>query len=285
MVPKGKIIIIGGAEDKGEDNLEIASQNAQFTDMEILRKLIDVGYPDARIEVITTASNIPEKVRAMYERAFRKVECSNVGFLDIQDKASARNEENLKRIREAHTLLFSGGDQYKIATIIGDTPIADLILDRYERDPDFIVAGTSAGAMVLSRIMIQRGGTQEALFESDLRTSSGLGLLADCIVDTHFVKRGRFGRLAHAVIMNPGQTGIGLGEDTALIIKNGTEAECCGSGMVVIIEGRDIEKTNIHTVAEGCPIYVENLKVHLLVKGCVFDIATSKLTVPQEEVC
>lgn len=232
MVPKGKIIIIGGAEDKGEDNLEIASQNAQFTNMEILRRLIDVGYPDARIEVITTASNIPEKVRAMYERAFRKVECGNVGFLDIQDRASARSEENLKRIREAHTILFSGGDQYKIATIIGDTPIADVIVERYKRDPDFIVAGTSAGAMVLSRIMIQRGGTQEALFESDLRTSSGLGLLADCIVDTHFVKRGRFGRLAHAVIMNPGQTGIGLGEDTALIIKNGTEAECCGSGMV-----------------------------------------------------
>jgi len=282
MIPKGKLIIIGGAEDKGEQHLQIASQNAQFSDMEILKRLVPEGSPESRIEVITTASNIPDKVRSMYERAFSKVGFKNIGFIDIQDKQEAREEKHLKRLAKAHTVLFTGGDQYKIATIIGGTPFAEAIVDKYYKDKNFIVAGTSAGAMVLSKIMIQRGGTQEALFETDLRTSSGLGLLQDCIVDTHFVKRGRFGRLAHAVVSNPGQLGIGLGEDTALLISKGNEAECLGSGMVVIIDGTHINQTNIHTVEESCPIYVENLRVHLLVKSCVFKIAEHELVIPKD---
>jgi len=282
MVPKGKLIIIGGAEDKGEQNLDIAIQNAQFTEMEIIKKLVPEDAPDSRIEVVTTASNIPDEVKTMYEKAFEKAGFKNVGFIDIQDKQEAREEKHLKSIAKAHTVLFSGGDQYKIATIIGGTPFGDAICEKYRTDKNFVVAGTSAGAMVLSKIMIQRGGTQEALFETDLRTSSGLGLLEDCIVDTHFVKRGRFGRLAHAVVSNPGQLGIGLGEDTALMISKGNEAQCLGSGMVVIIDGRGIEKTNIHTVDDDCPIFVENLKVHLLVKNCIFRIAENEIIAPKE---
>ena len=281
MVPKGKLIIIGGAEDKGEQKLDIATQNAQFTEMEILKKLVPDDAPDSRIEVITTASNIPDEVKRMYEKAFAKAGFKNIGFIDIQDKQEAREERHLKSIEKAHTVLFSGGDQYKIATIIGGTPFGDAICTKYMKDKNFTVAGTSAGAMVLSKIMIQRGGTQEALFETDLRTSSGLGLLENCIVDTHFVKRGRFGRLAHAVVSNPGQLGIGLGEDTALIISKGNEAECLGSGMVVIIDGRNIDKTNIHTVDDNCPIYVENLKVHLLVKNCILRIADNEIIAPK----
>lgn len=114
----------------------------------------------------------------------------------------------------------------------------------------------------------------------DLKTSSGLGFLQNCIIDTHFIKRGRFARLAHAIIINPDQLGVGLGEDTALIIKNGSEAECRGSGMVVIIDGKSIRQTNITTVKEDEAVYVENLKVHLLVKNCRFSIKTRKLYNP-----
>jgi cyanophycinase len=277
MIPKGKLLIIGGAEDKGDEDLPIASMNTQYREMEILRQLLPTNKNGGRIEVITTATDMPDEVREMYEKAFAKIGYKNTGFMDIQDKMQAREEEYLERIGSAQTILFTGGDQFKIATIIGGTPIADAIYHRYKEDKDFTVAGTSAGAMVLSKIMIQGGGVHEALFETDLRISSGLGLLRDCIVDTHFIKRGRFGRLAHAVIVNPGQIGIGLGEDTALIIKKGHEAECFGSGMVVIVDGRYIEQTNIASVDEGTPIYVENLKVHVLVKGCVFDIRESRL--------
>jgi cyanophycinase len=124
------------------------------------------------------------------------------------------------------------------------------------------------------------GGLTEALIYRNLSTSSGLGLLPNYIIDTHFIKRGRFGRLAHAIIMNPEQLGIGLGEDTALIINNGAQAECRGSGMVVIIDGRQINQTNITQVEEGEAVFVDNLKVHLLVKGCRFSIEKGELINP-----
>lgn len=280
MIPKGKLLVIGGAEDKGDEDLPIASLNTQFRDMEVLRKLLPANKNGGRIEVITTATNMADEVMEMYEKAFSKIGYKNIGFMDIQDKMHAREESYISRIDSAHTILFTGGDQFKISTIIGGTPIADAILQKYREDKDFTVAGTSAGAMVMSKIMIQGGGVHEALLESDLKVSSGLGLLKDCIIDTHFIKRGRFGRLAHAVIVNPGHIGIGLGEDTALIIQNGHEAECFGSGMVVIIDGRYIDHTNVSFADEGDPIYVENLKVHLLVKSCRFDIRESKLMSP-----
>lgn len=183
--------------------------------------------------------------------------------------------------------MFSGGDQFKIATIIGGSPIAEIICKRYRNDSRFTVAGTSAGAMVMSKLMIQGGGNNEALIEYDLRISSGLGLIEDCIIDTHFIRRGRFGRLVHAVITNSGQLGIGLGEDTALLIRKGRKARCLGSGMVVIIDARYIEETNVSHVEKGDPIYVDNLRVHLLVKNCEFNIHTCELsytnTKPEDE--
>jgi cyanophycinase len=218
------------------------------------------------------------EIRAVYEKAFGKVGYTNVGFLDIQSISDAKNEEYVDRVNRADTVMFSGGDQFKIATIIGGSPIADTICKRYRSDSKFTVAGTSAGAMVMSKLMIQSGGTNEALIDYDLRISSGLGLIEDCIIDTHFIRRGRFGRLAHAVISNSNQLGIGLGEDTALLIRKGRKAQCLGSGMVVIIDGRYIEQTNISDVEKGDPIYVDNLRVHLLVRNCQFNIHTCKLS-------
>jgi len=177
MIPKGKLLIIGGAEDKGEEDLPIAAQNAQFDHMEILKKLLPSKQEQARIEVITTASDIPDDIKDMYQKAFSRIGYKNIGFMDIQDRMEAREEKYIERIEKAHTILFSGGDQFKISTILGGTPLVDAILKKYREDRDFIVAGTSAGAMALSRIMIHGGGDHEALFGADLRTSSGLGLL------------------------------------------------------------------------------------------------------------
>lgn len=282
VIPKGRLLIIGGAEDKGEKKLLIASHNAKFVEMEILKELVSGKSKNPRIEVITTASNEPEKQKRMYERAFKKVGYRNVGFINVQNKEAARDEEFSSRIRKAKTVLFAGGDQFKIATIIGGTNLAVAIREKYFADKNFTVAGTSAGAAVIPEVMIQEGGTFEALFESDLKTGGGISLLEGCIIDTHFIKRGRSGRLAHAIIRNPGQMGIGLGEDTAIVVKKGREAKCLGSGMVVIVDGRDIEQTNINTVKDECAIYVDNLRVHLLVKDCRFDIRTYQLKYPKQ---
>lgn len=282
IIPKGRLLIIGGAEDKGEGKLLMASHNPKFVEMEILKKLVSAKARNPRIEVITTATDEPEKQKKVYQQAFKKVGYENVGFINIQDKKDAHDEKFVKRIRKAKTILFAGGDQFKISTIIGGTLIANVIREKYFTDKNFTVAGTSAGASVIPEVMIQEGGSYEALFESDLKTGGGIGLLEGCIIDTHFIKRGRFGRLAHAIVRNPGQMGIGLGEDTAIIIKRGHEAKCLGSGMVVIVDGREIEQTNINEVEnDNNAIYVDNLRVHLLVKDCRFDIRTCQLKYPK----
>lgn len=279
MNPKGNLLIIGGAEDKVGEPPDINEQMKEFTRYEILRELLP-NCKNKKIEVITTASEIQDEVKKTYQKVFHAIGYTNVGFIPINERIEAQDDEYLDRAKKASAVFFTGGDQFRLSTILGGTPFIDIIKHKYIHEQDFTVAGTSAGAMVMSTVMIASGGLTEALIYRNITISAGLGFLNGCIIDTHFIKRGRFGRLAHAIVMNPEQLGIGLGEDTALLIKNGTDAECRGSGMVVIIDGRYIHQTNIATVEEGEPVFVENLKVHLLVHGCHFSIKTRKLAKP-----
>lgn len=279
MQPKGSLLIIGGAETRVGQNPDINEQLKEFTRYEILSELLPFSN-EKKIEIITTGSEVQEEVKKTYQKVFHEIGYEHLGFLPIKERVEGKKKSYLQRIEEAGVIFFTGGDQFRLSTILGGTPFIDLIKDRYIADKDFIIAGTSAGAMVMSSVMISEGNIQEALIYRDIATSAGFGFLPTCIIDTHFIKRGRFSRLAHAIIMNPDQLGIGLGEDTALVIKRGTEAECRGSGMVVIIDGRNITQSNIATVEAGEPVYVENLKVDLLVKGCRFSIDKRKLATP-----
>ena len=266
-VPKGKLLIIGGAEDKGFHE-EADNKNKDFQPYEILGELLPTNGKSKRsIEVITTASEIPDEVGSDYIEAFKRKGFDNVNYINIGNKADAANESYIKRVEKAHAIFFSGGDQFRLATILGGTPIMETICERYMSDSDFILAGTSAGAMAIPTLMLYFGDSNEAMLKGDVKVSSGLGLMNGCIIDTHFVKRGRFGRLVQAVLMNPTCIGIGLGEDTALIIKKGNRAQCHGSGMVIIIDGKDIGHTNIAYAEDETPLCVENLKVHILKKG------------------
>jgi cyanophycinase len=274
MKPKGTLLLIGGAEDRGDGRTpQMEGRNKDFEHFEILKEMVPAKGDRKKIEVITTASSEQEEMMKMYKAAFRKIGFSNTGFMAINSREEARDPAFTERIRKAHAVLFSGGDQFKLSTILGGTDIVEVIRDKYMHDPDFIIAGTSAGAMVMSKVMIYEGGVEESILKGDLLTSAGIGVFDTCIIDTHFIKRGRFGRLAHAIVMNPETLGIGLGEDTVLIIKNGSDAECRGSGMVVVIDGKGIGQTNIAEVEDKHPIFVENLRVHLLCKGCCFSIA------------
>lgn len=275
----GTLLIIGGAEDKVGAPSDTMEETRDFTRYEILRELV----PDSKrkmVEIVTTGSEIQNEVKKTYQKVFGEMGYSNIGFIPIKNRAEANDAGYLKRLEKCGTLFFTGGDQFRLSTILGGTPFIDVSKKRYHNDKDFIIAGTSAGAMVMSTVMITEGGLTEALIYRNLYTSSGFGFLNSCIIDTHFIKRGRFGRLAHAIIMNPEQLGIGLGEDTALIIQNGIDAECRGSGMVVILDGRNIKQTNITSVREGEPVFVENLITHILVKGCQFSLKTRELSNP-----
>lgn len=267
--PKGKLIAVGGAEDKGTDleKGEIHRNNLNFFELGILRRLVEEsGGSDARIEVITTASTIPNEVGQNYLNAFSRIGCNNIGLLSIRDRNDAFNEEFLERIMNCRAVMFSGGNQMRLTATFGGTQFLKVLLHRYATE-DFVVGGTSAGAMAMSNTMIYEGNATQAHLKGEVKITTGLGFIDDVIIDSHFEKRGRFGRLAQAVASNPSCIGIGLGEDTGMLITEGKRMEAIGSGLVMILDGHDIRHSNIADIPDGNPISIENLKVHFCEKG------------------
>ena len=268
--PKGKLIAIGGAEDKGAEATpdERRNANLNFIELGILQRIVgESGGTNARIEVITTASMIPYEVGENYLNAFGKLGCTNIDVMHIRNRADALEESYVERIRRCDTVMFSGGNQLRLSSIFGGTPLFELIMKRYWDEPDFVVAGTSAGAMAMSNTMIYEGNAARAHLKGEVKITTGLGFMDDVIFDSHFEKRGRFGRLAQAVSANPACIGIGLGEDTGMLIRSGNYMEAIGSGCVIIIDGHDIRYTNIADIPDGNPVSTENLRVHICEKG------------------
>ncbi len=269
-LPKGKLISVGGAEDKGTDLEEgfVHRNRLNFFELGILKRVVDeAGGPDKKIEVITTASSIPEEVGENYLDAFGKIGCTNVGIIDIRKREDVVNPEFIERIRHANGVMFSGGDQLRLTSIFGGTEIYQILHDRYLQEENFVIAGTSAGAMAMSNTMIYQGKSDLAHLKGEVKLTAGLAFVGNVIIDSHFDKRGRFNRLAQAVASNPQCIGIGLGEDTGVVITDSNHLEVVGSGAVVIVDGRDIMHTNITDVGIGEPIAVENLRVSIMVRG------------------
>lgn len=268
-IPKGKLIAIGGAEDKGTEVEagKIFRNNLNFFELGILRRIVEeAGGPSTRIEVITTASRIPFEVGNNYLNAFGKIGCTNIGIIHIRNREDAANEEYLERIKLCNAVMFSGGNQLRLSSTFGGTKLLRLIDHRYQTE-NFVVAGTSAGAMAMSNTMIYEGDAARAHLKGEVKITTGLGFMDDVIFDSHFEKRGRFGRLSQAVASNPSAIGIGLGEDTGMLITEGNAMEAIGSGLVIIIDGHDILHSNIADIPEGNPMSIENIRVHLCAKG------------------
>lgn len=284
MKPKGKLIIIGGAVDKGsftESDFESqVENNLNFFEKGILKRIINesIKGTDSRIEIIPTASKIPEIVGPEYAKAFSFLGATNVEVLNIQKREDAISEENLERIIQADVVFFTGGDQLRLTSIIGGTPIHDKILEKYQED-DFIYVGTSAGAHSASKSMIYQGSSQEALLKGEIKITSGLGLIDHVVIDTHFVKRGRIGRLFQAVVSNPKALGIGLGEDTGLLVTDGDHMEALGTGLVILVDGRKITDTNITDVNLGEAISIKNLVVHVMNKGDIYLLSSHEMSI------
>lgn len=268
--PKGKLIAIGGAEDKGTDleKGEINRNNLNFFELGILHRIVqESGGTTAKIEVITTASTIPYEVGENYIDAFGKIGCVNINVMHIRNRADVLVEEYIERIKKADTVMFSGGNQLRLSSTFGGTKFLDILLSRYQNEDAFTVAGTSAGAMAMSNTMIYEGNASRAHLKGEVKITTGLGFIDDVIIDSHFEKRGRFTRLAQAVATNPSCIGIGLGEDTGMLITEGNKMEAIGSGCVVIVDGHDIRYSNIADIPDGNPWSVENLRVHICEKG------------------
>ena len=277
-IPKGKLLVIGGAIDKGIDEDEPPEGDKEspsnFFELGILKRFMDElkgnTIPrksiDKRVEIITTASEVPEEVGERYIDAFKRLGYKNIGILPTTDRKDVTKKVYINRIARANAVLFTGGNQLRLTSIFGGSDILKLIIERY-RNENFLIAGTSAGAMAMSNPMIYHGHSAKALLKGEVKLTKGFGLIDDVIIDSHFVKRGRFGRLFQAVASNPSSIGIGLGEDTGLLITEGDYMEAIGSGLVIIVDGKNIQHNNIASIADGEPISVENLSVHVLAQG------------------
>ena len=281
MIPKGKLIIIGGHEDKGEANgqsLTVHKKKKSSSHFEILSVLI-LKIPRAHhvIEIIASASSIPEAMEELYINSYKQAGFTHVGFIKVENEEDANNPVSIKRVQSAHAVFFTGGDQLKLILLLAQTALLRAIINKYHSDKNFIVVGTSAGAMVMPETIITGGLIGAALYKGDIKIAKGFDFIKDVIVDTHFIKRGRFARLAHAVTLNPSCLRIGLEEDTALIISEGNQAECLGSGMVILIDGSNIGVTNIDIVDDATPIVVENLKVSIIAEGSRYLLKERKL--------
>jgi len=273
-IPVGKLIAIGGAEHKGDDmDGDKRTTNLNFFELGILRRIVEeAGGPDARIEVITTASTIPHEVGNNYLDAFGKIGCTNIGELHIRTRTDAMNDESLERVRHCDAVMITGGNQLRLSATFGGTEFLKILHRRYLNDK-FLIAGTSAGAMSMSNTMIYEGNATRAHLKGEVKVTTGLGFIDNVIIDSHFEKRGRFGRLAQVVASNPSCIGIGLGEDTGMLITGGNKMEAIGSGLVMIIDGHGIKHSNIADIPEGNPISVENIVVHFCEKGNGFIIS------------
>jgi cyanophycinase len=208
---KGTLIPIGGNEDKGMGPNEMYTLD--FIERGILSRVVkEAGGTAAKIVVITTASSIPVEVGNNYLHAFRTLGCTHVDVLHIRSIEAAEDLNHLRHIHNADCVLFSGGDQSKIVKYIGNTQMHVELVSRL-MDGKFVLAGTSAGAMSMSHEMIAGSGPPESLIKGNIKMSRGMSLLDNVIIDTHFIQRGRFGRLAEAVARHPRLLGIGLAEE------------------------------------------------------------------------
>ncbi len=278
MQPTGKLIAIGGAEDKGTD-LELGiihRNNLNFFELGILKRIVaEAGDLQHRIEVITTASATPREVGNNYLNAFARIGANNVGHLSIRDREDVLNAEYIERVRRAKVVLFSGGNQYRLTSTLGGTELLEILHHRYWKE-GLVLAGTSAGAMAMCQTMIYEGNSGRAHLKGEVKMTTGLGFCANIIFDSHFDKRGRFARLVQAVAANPSALGVGLGEDTGIVVTKGYHMEAIGSGMVVIIDGHQIRHSNIAEIPENNPISLENVVVHFMASGDRFDSVKRK---------
>jgi len=277
MAIKGKLVIIGGAEDKGEKS---KTKINNFYENGILKRILDEArlHEKSRIEILPTASGVPKESGNDYIKAFGKLNAVNTGVLNIKTREDAEDPEMLDRLRKADVLLVTGGDQMRLTTILGGTKFLDLLQEKYHKE-DFIYAGTSAGAAAASNNIVTEGQSENALLKGGVKMASGLALINDVVIDTHFVSRGRIGRIFQIVVTNPRLFGVGLEENAALLITNNSKVEAIGPAMTILVDGRSIKDSNFNDSDTGESLSIEGITVHVMSRYDIYDLNTHKLTI------
>jgi cyanophycinase len=253
-VSPGRLLIIGGGEDRccGSGVLE------RFVDL--------CGGSRARITLVTTATGIPDEVHAEYERVFRKLGVDCTRELRLHGRADADGDPAATTLRDATGVFISGGDQSRIRALVGSRT-NDILRERLA--DGLVVAGSSAGATAMGRTMIL-GGEGPDVSAAAVRTGPGLGLLPNVLIDMHFAARGRLPRLLSAVSLDRDYLGVGIDENTAILVQ-GDQFEVLGSGVATVVDAE--RSTVVHPAGDCDPITLFDVRLHLMPAGCVFDIA------------
>jgi cyanophycinase len=276
----GKIILIGGKMYTGiiPKKKDIKAAGIKNIHPQILERLLkEMKGRKSKIEIITAATTVPKSVGADYRKAFKNLKCTNVRVMNFTTPTEADQSKFIKRLQECDGLMFTGGNQTRICKALLKSKFLALMKKRFKSEIDFLISGTSAGAMAMSEIMISGGQPSEALRKGRVRLNKGLGLLPNIIIDTHFINRQRFGRLIEAISTYPEKLGIGLGEDTAVFFVKPHHVETIGTNMVVLIDGSKVTFNNIEKIKKNNPICVEDMKLHVLPKGHVFNIPKRRI--------
>ena len=254
---RGALVLIGGAEDKKGSCL-------------ILRKFIELaGGKRSRIVIFTAAADEPREAGESYREVFTNLGCEKVDILDIPDRRSGDGGRVLCLVETATGVFFTGGDQLRLTSALGGTALLAALREKHERG--LIVAGTSAGASVMSSTMITEGDSADSPHLNTLRMSPGFGFVQELVIDQHFAQRGRIGRLLSAIAQNPSILGLGLDEDTAVFIENNI-LQVWGNQTVTILDGKEITHTNASMQDQQQYLALTRVITHILPHGYGYDL-------------
>ena len=267
-IERGYVIPIGGAEEKIQNR-------------SILKRFISLcGADKANIVVIPTASEL-EDTGELYADLFLELGVDQASFLAIADRSDALSEEHLGPLEHATGIFITGGNQLRLSTILGGTPVAKAI--RRLNAHGTHVAGTSAGAAIMSEHMIAGGDSGGTPKQGAVSLCPGLGLTNRLVIDQHFRQRDRLGRLMSAVAYNPFLIGLGLDEDTAAFINPNGVMYVEGSGAITIVDPGELEYSSMHNAGQGDTVSLIGMRVHLLAKGCSYSIASGEANFPNKK--
>ncbi|MEQ8903492.1 MAG: cyanophycinase [Roseovarius sp.] len=266
-VPRGKLVAIGGAEDKTSDT-------------EILRQVLALSQTsEPVVGVITTASSIPEDVFSDYRQVFERLGAGEVLDVRIRERADAAASAMLDMLSRSDVIFISGGDQMRLTSILGASDALGMIRRRY--DEGAVIAGTSAGAACQSTTMVYGGHATDSLRKGAVKMSAGFGLIEGVIIDTHFLERGRFSRLMEVGATNPEYLGVGLGEDAAVLFEN-DNIYAFGPGHVILVDSSAITSSNVFDLSDGEAVSVHNVIMHALVDGNGYSFTDRRVLGPKE---
>ncbi|HZK25231.1 MAG TPA: cyanophycinase [Oscillospiraceae bacterium] len=261
----GQLVIIGGAEDKEGECI-------------ILKRFLSLaGGRKARLVVLSTAS-ADLHAGEQYNRLFRKLGAADVRVLAIQTREEANQSQYHDGFAESTGIFFTGGDQLRITSILGGSILGSALQESYRQGA--VIAGTSAGASVMSETMLVGGADDATPSKEIIRMAPGLGLLKDVVVDQHFAQRGRIGRLLAMVAHNPYILGVGIDEDTAIVVNDSAEFEVTGSGTVTVLDGREVTHSNVSDSSPAQPLALTNVKVHILAQDYRFNLQERFVRMP-----